>query len=129
MRRVPLLTRRVAIGLQDCVDKRPQRIDHRTLVFDLLALRRFRARQCLTHHSPMYPKLVRHSPDRPEPELVFPANLLEQLHLCPPLHPSPPASSAVCWVSRGGANLQYRKGPFHSIEISLRMNGAVHVIG
>jgi len=93
-------------------------MDHRPLVFDLLARRRFRARQCLTHHSPMYPQLVRHSTDRPNPELVFPANLFEQFHFRSPLHPAPPASSAECFGFARWAILEHRNGPLYGIEIT-----------
>src|SRR5262249_32621836 len=118
MRGMTLLARRLAIRLEDRVYKRAQRSDYRPAPFHLLALRWFRARQRLAHHSPMHPELVRHCPDRPNTELVFPTDLLEQLHLGSPLHPQPPASSTGCWTWRGGANLRYRKGPFHSIEIT-----------
>jgi hypothetical protein len=33
--------------------------------------------QSLAHHAPMHPQLVRHFSDRPNTELIFPANLLE----------------------------------------------------
>src|SRR5215831_12238440 len=72
MRGMTLLARRLAIRLEDRVYKRAQRSDYRPAPFHLLALRWFRARQRLAHHSPMHPELVRHCPDRPNTELVFP---------------------------------------------------------
>ena len=77
MRRVPLFARRGAIGLQDSVDKWAQWADYRPPVFDLLALRRFRTGQGLTHHPPMHSQPVRHSSDRSDAKLVLSANLLE----------------------------------------------------
>src|SRR5208282_3426095 len=55
-------------------------------------------------------QLERHPVYRPDAELVFPANLLEQLHLRSPLHPK-----ASCLFRRmlrlaGG-------GPIYSIEV------------
>jgi hypothetical protein len=93
-----LLARRGAIGFQDRVNKGLHRPNGRPLAFDPLARRRLRARQCLAHHPPMHPELLRHCPDRANPELVLPPNLLEQLHFGSPLHPQPPASSVGCWT-------------------------------
>src|SRR5215469_406718 len=123
MRGMTLLARRRAIRLEDRVYKRAQRSDYRPAPFHLLALRWFRARQLLAHHSPMHPELVRHCPDRPNTELVFPTDLLEQLHLGSPLHPQPPASSTGCWTWRGGANLRYRKGRFTVSKSTLTVMG------
>src|SRR3984957_16359687 len=97
MRRVPLLTRRVAIGLLVRVDKSPQRIYPRTLMFPLPPLRRFGIRQRLAHHPPMHSQLARDAEHGPFAELVFPPYLFEQLHFRSPLHPAPPASSAGCF--------------------------------
>jgi hypothetical protein len=41
------------------------------------ALGRPRIRQRLAHHPPVHPELVRHPADRPNAELVFPADLFE----------------------------------------------------
>src|SRR5215471_2111634 len=107
MRGMTLLARRLAIRLEDRVYKRAQRSDYRPAPFHLLALRWFRARQRLAHHSPMHPELVRHCPDRPNTELVFPTDLLEQLHLGSPLHPLPPLRQDA---GLGGV------GPIYGIE-------------
>src|SRR5499427_3619973 len=125
MRGMTLLARRRAIRLEDRVYKRAQRSDYRPAPFHLLALRWFRARQRLAHHSPMHPELVRHCPDRPNTELVFPTDLLEQLHLGSPLHPQPPASSTECWTWRGGANLRYRN---HQTSADQAENTATKVL-
>jgi ribosomal protein L40E len=42
-----------------------------------LACWRSRIRQRLAHHPPVHPELVRHPADRPNAELVFPADLFE----------------------------------------------------
>src|SRR5580658_9686317 len=102
MCRVTLLTRSVTIGLQDRVDKGPQRIDHRPLMFPLPALRRFSIGQRLAHHPPMHSQLARDAEHCPFAELVFPAYLFEQLHLRSPLHPAPPALQQDASGLRGG---------------------------
>src|SRR5262249_41552146 len=117
MRGMTLLARRRAIGFQDRVNEGRPRPDRRSLAWAPLALGRLRARQRLAHHPPMHPELLRHRPDRAYPELVLPPNLLEQLHLGSPFHPSL-RLSAGCWSSRGGANLTDRKGPNYTIEIT-----------
>jgi len=76
-----LLSRRGAVSLKDGIDEGTKWPDCWPLSFALLTLRRLGIRQSLAHHSAMYSKLVRHSLNRPDTELVFPANLLEQLHL------------------------------------------------
>ena len=50
------------------------------------AFRRDRARQCLPHNPPMYPKLFRHSPDRSYAKAMFPPDLFKQFHLAHPVH-------------------------------------------
>src|SRR5271168_3121830 len=90
MRRVALLARRVAVRFQNRVDKRPQRPDYRALPLTRFALRRFRPRQGLAHHSPVHSELVRHCPDRSNAKLVFSSDLLKQLHFRSLLHPSLP---------------------------------------
>ncbi len=117
VRGVTLLARRIAIGLQDSVDERLQRSNYRPFSLALLALRRLSIRQRLTHHPPMHPELGGNSLNRPNPELVFPPDLLEQLHLRSPLHPEPPTSSAGCSAMRGWANSENRSGPNQTIEI------------
>jgi hypothetical protein len=72
-----LLARRRAIAFQDRVNKGLHRPDGWPLAFDPLAFRRFRARQRLAHHPPMHSELVCHRPDRPNPKLVLPPDLLE----------------------------------------------------
>src|SRR6266849_7946595 len=57
----------------------------------------------------MHSQLGRNSLDSPNPELVFPTNVLKQSHLRSPLHPKPPASLAGCSALRGG--------PIQSIEV------------
>src|ERR1700741_2458835 len=115
---VTLFARRIAVGLQNCVDEWPQRPDYRPLPLDRLAPRRLGAGQRLAHHPAMHAQLGRHPLNRSNAELVFPPDLLEQLHLSAPLHPQPPAPSAGCSAIRGWANLEHRSVPFHSIEIN-----------
>src|SRR5215831_20758937 len=109
MRGVALLARRRAIGFQDGVNEPAQWAHHRPLPLHRFSLGWFGAGQRLPHHPPMHFKLGRYALDGPNPELVLPPDLLEQLHLRSPLHPGPPASSAGCSGQRGWANLQYRK--------------------
>jgi hypothetical protein len=72
-----LLARRVAVALQNRVDEGAQWPDHRPLALTWLALGRARIRQGLAHHPPMYSQLGRNAFDAPDPELIFPAYLLE----------------------------------------------------
>jgi hypothetical protein len=118
VRGVTLLARRLTVGLQDGVNEGSQRPDYRPFPLTLLARRRLGIRQRLTHHPPMHSELGRNSLDSPDPELIFPTNVLEQFHLRSPLHPKPPASLAGCSALPGRANLEHRNGPNQSIEIS-----------
>jgi hypothetical protein len=54
MRRMALLTRRIAVGLQDGIDEGTQRPDYRPCPVDLLTFRRFGTRQRLAHHAAMH---------------------------------------------------------------------------
>src|SRR5215472_8468448 len=110
MRGVALLAWRPAVGFQDGVDELNQRAQHRSLPLDRLALGWFGAGQRLPHHPPMHFKLRRYALDGPDPELVLPPDLLEQLHLRSPLHPGPPAIIGRMLRLEGG-------GPFFSIEV------------
>jgi len=76
-----------SVGFQDAVDELNQRSQHRPLPLDRLALGWFGAGQRLPHHPPMHFKLRRYALDGPNPELVLPPDLLEQLHLRSPFHP------------------------------------------
>jgi hypothetical protein len=73
---VPLLPRRVLIGLQNAVDGPLQRPQARLLPFVLLALRRDRAGDRLPHHPTMHAMLLRQSLDRLSGR-VSPPNLFE----------------------------------------------------
>ena len=59
MRRVPLLPRRLPVGLQHAVDGILQRPESRLLPFVLLALRWDRAGDRLAHHPTMHAMLLR----------------------------------------------------------------------
>jgi hypothetical protein len=71
------LARRAAVSRQNGVDEGTQWSDYRLCPCHQLALRRFGLRQRLPYHPPMHAQLVRHSFNRADPKLVFPANLLE----------------------------------------------------
>jgi hypothetical protein len=64
MRGVPLLPRRLPIGLQHPLDCIFQRTDLRLLPFVLLSLWRDRTRDCLAHHPSMYAMLLGQPLDR-----------------------------------------------------------------
>ncbi len=86
-RRVPLLPRRAPIGLQDRVDEPDDRLQPRPGSWRRRLLARLRVVQCLTHQPSVHAELPRHPLDRPDPELILPPDLLEQLHPRPRSHP------------------------------------------
>src|SRR5215469_2589681 len=102
MCRVTLLARCRAVGLQDRIDECTQWSDYRSLSLTLFPLRWLRIRQRLAHHPAMHPQLVRHPLNCPDTELVFSANLLEQLHLRSPLHRASPLISRMLRLVRVG---------------------------
>ena len=60
---------------------------------------RHRVVQRLAHQPPVHAELARHPLDRPDPELILPSDLLEQLHRgLPPTHPDRPHLLTSCRV-------------------------------
>jgi hypothetical protein len=77
MRGVTLLARRLAVRLQDPVDKGHQWPEHWTLALGPLALRRLRISQRLAHHPAVHSQFAGDPIDRPHSKFVFPSNLLK----------------------------------------------------
>jgi len=76
MRRVPLFSGRLAIGLQDRVDKWNRWRKLRMIPFGYFPCRRYRAGKRLPHLSPVHAQLPRHRPDRARTVFVLPSDLL-----------------------------------------------------
>ena len=92
--RVTLLPRGLAICFQNRIDELDCRRHLQMRTHGLLASRRDRALNRLTHHPPMDTQLPRHPLDRAYPKLVLQPNLLEQLHLGSPVQLQPPDPSS-----------------------------------
>jgi len=75
VRRVPLLSGRLAVGLQNRLDKWNRRRQFGALPFWNLPLGRHRASQRLTHFSPVHPQLPGYRPDGSAPMFILPPNL------------------------------------------------------
>ena len=87
-RRVPLLPWRQAVGRQNRIDEVLHRRQRRLRPRRVGARRRHRIGQRLAHHPPMHAQLAGHSFNRPDPELILPSNLCEQLHAGSPVQPT-----------------------------------------
>jgi len=77
VRRVPLLARRLAISLQDGIDKGDRRLQFGVRPFRLLPGLGQGAGNRLPHHSPMDFYLPGHARDRPYAKLVLASNLFK----------------------------------------------------
>jgi len=76
VRRVSLLSGRLAVSLQNRVYEWDRHRQLRPLAFRNFAVRRHRATQRLPHLSPMYPQFPGHRPDRSGPMFVLLPDLL-----------------------------------------------------
>jgi hypothetical protein len=91
-RRMPLLARRTPILLQHSIDERRDRVQFWLGPLRVVPRRWQGTGQRLPHQSTVHPELGRHACHRPDPELMLPAKLLEQIHLGVPIHSKPPGS-------------------------------------
>ena len=93
--RMPLLARRPPIRLQHRVDEGRNRIQLRLGSCWILVRRRHCTGKCLTHHPAVHAELRRNPRDRPDPELMLPAEPLEQIHFGSPIHARSPEPSGT----------------------------------
>jgi Group II intron, maturase-specific domain len=111
---VSLLPRRLFVRLQnliyerDCRRQLPARPPH------FLPRRGQGAANRLPHHTPMYVQFLGDSGNGADAKLVFPADLLEKLHLCSPIQRVPPLGAIAqikrTRLSRGWAKLTAELG-------------------
>ena len=77
MRRVPLLARRLAVTLQDLINKGDHGLQLQVRPFGLLTRLGQGAANRLPHHAPVYLDLPGHPGDRSHPKLILASNLFK----------------------------------------------------
>jgi hypothetical protein len=77
VRRVPLFAWRLTVGVQNRVDKLDGRLQLPSGTLRLFPRPRQSAANRFPHHPPVHTQLLRYPHDRPDPELVLPADLFE----------------------------------------------------
>lgn len=92
MRCVSLLSRRLAIGLQNAVYELNRGLHFPARSLCLLSRLRQRTADRLPNHPPVNAQFLGHAGDGPHAKLVLPTDLLKQLHFGSPLQRVPSAS-------------------------------------
>ncbi len=106
-RRVPLLARRTPVLVQHRINERHDAVQLR---LDPLRVNvRRRPGDRLPHHPAMHPELGRNPRDRPDPKLMLPTELLEQLHSGVPIHSELPGKAEDTLGLRDGSWAKIRQ--------------------
>jgi hypothetical protein len=87
---VALLARSAPVRIQHFIDKRYNQAELRLDPLRVAMLRRQRVANRLTHQAPMNAELRGDTRDRPDPKLMLPTKLLEQVHFGSPVHARSP---------------------------------------
>src|SRR5690348_1167302 len=116
VRRMPLFSRRFLVCFQNPIHELHCRRYFPARPVRLLASFRDRTPHRLTHHAAMNLQLSGDSGDRPDAELILPADPFKQFHLIAPIQRATPslalARSRVIVRSEGGPNYTAELGHF-----------------